>query len=229
MRKSCPKRNKKDKNENVEVSKNQDQDIDQHRENFREGSGHIAEEANLVDSHESWIVDTGATSHMTYDESDFEIYKQLEEPRVIRFDGKEKGSGIGVGTVRIISVVEGQRISVRLHNVLHVPQLIRRLISVSTATDKDKYGSGPIYGDKMIFKNAKSELQFIAKKVNGLYVLDVYKGDTAANIEIENMLTLWHERYGHINKKYLVNTSEAVAGLGKLTLDKPSKAGDVIV
>lgn len=65
-------------------------------------------ESNLSCTSTEWIVDCGATRQMTNDKSDFIEYQKLETPRVVRFSGREKGDGVGIGMVKVVANVNGR-------------------------------------------------------------------------------------------------------------------------
>lgn len=61
-----------------------------------------------------WIVDSGATDHMTYDMTLFESYKTLTKPIMISFPDRTRSTVSVAGKIRLSS-------SIVLHDVLYVP------------------------------------------------------------------------------------------------------------
>lgn len=100
-------------------------------------SGIVEHEAN-ISTHKSniWVVDTGATNHMSNDIGDFINYVELESDSFVRFGGKEKGAQLGTGDVVLRSLVDGSLKTLTLRDVLYVPSLRRKLLSVPSVTDK---------------------------------------------------------------------------------------------
>ena len=73
-------------------------------------------------SSDTWIIDSGASDHMTYDKSYFTILSPPPVPYVTNANG-EPFPVVGTGSVRITPTIE-------LRNVLYVPALSHHLISV---------------------------------------------------------------------------------------------------
>lgn len=190
----------------------------------------IVEEANFVQGSRNWIVDTGATGHMTYDRSDFVTYQDLDRPRHVLFGDKNQGSGIGIGDIKLTTLIGEQCTSLTIKNVLHVPQLRRKLISVSAATDKGCIGE--IRMDRIVLKNHLGNVLLVAIKANGLYEAQVEESSDQSYAATDvDTLTLLHGRFGHINKHFIVETSKVVDGLPKLDqqmLKKAPQVGDVV-
>jgi hypothetical protein len=112
-----------------------------------------------------WLLDSGATEHMTFDRGSYSSYEELERPRKVRLANGKIEIGIGKGTVRAVTST-GR--SVRLEDVLHVPTIDRKLLSLSTTTDKGK--TVVIRSDGAIVKDKSGKTVFVAKKLGHLYV-----------------------------------------------------------
>ncbi|TMW55192.1 hypothetical protein Poli38472_013954 [Pythium oligandrum] len=80
-----------------------------------------------------WIMDSGATSHMTFDEGDFVSYKRFGHGTPVEMADGNKLSAVGSGAVRF-KANNGSRVT--LTQVLHVPGLDKRLISVPALAEK---------------------------------------------------------------------------------------------
>lgn len=185
------------------------------REQSREDAAIVVEEANSVDYNKDWILDSGATSHMTFDRGDFTDYDELDEERSVRFGDKKEGLIIGIGDVIVEASIGETKKTLRIRGVLHVPSLGRRLISVSTATDNGC--TGWISKDTMTLKSKSGEVLLVALKRNGLYYAQIKSTSHEAFISTtEDPINLWHERMGHINKATVLKTSKAVNGMGKI-------------
>lgn len=121
-----------------------------------EDKSFTVEEVNVASTHGSWMVDSGATSHMTYDRNDFVTYEEIKSKHNIIFGNKGVESAIGIGHVKIYPIVEGNVEVLTLHNVLHVPSLSRKLISVTKATQN---GCKAIFEDNvLVIKNKNGQI-----------------------------------------------------------------------
>jgi hypothetical protein len=79
-----------------------------------------------------WMLDSGATHHITPHRSDFTDYTPIKG--TIRLGDKSTTDQIGMGRV-IIQSPQGQKIS--LSNVLHIPSVHTRFLSTGVITDKE--------------------------------------------------------------------------------------------
>lgn len=225
--KSKKDKKRKDQEDNKEAPREGKKDTAK-----KEETGMMVEEASYSCSKtsSSWIIDTGASSHMTYDQDEFVEYEDLADPVEIRFAGSQRGHGIGIGRVKIITNVNGTKREDFLNNVLYVPELRRKLFSLSAATKKGCRGE--FIDNKIVIRGPDNTVRLTAKRVNNLYYADVHCIEcNAAHEEVNEVedihegqdvnLVLWHQRMGHINTKYLVKTSKAVQGMEGLKEDRP--------
>ena len=78
-----------------------------------------------------WVVDSGATRHMTYCKDAFTEYSALQKPIAIQTANGAEIQAIGQGTVVLKVPVEGRTSLIGLTNVLYVPGLAGSLVSVT--------------------------------------------------------------------------------------------------
>lgn len=159
--------------------------------------------AHLAKAHKnSWILDSGATEHMTFSRECFSSYNELEEKRPVTVGGERVIWGIGTGEV-ICRKTDGTAGSVTLKNVLLVPGLGVNLFSVSVASDrgKDVHFSGEmcqiVQGNKIILSR---------RKEGKLYHLNIEVLASEAYVTSSN--DLWHKRYGHVHHKRLLEMAK---------------------
>ncbi len=76
------------------------------------------------------IIDSGCSSHMTFDRSAFASYTELTDKTVV-VGTKQETKVAGRGYIDIKVSVDGKPFNVRLTNVLHVPGIGYQLLSVS--------------------------------------------------------------------------------------------------
>lgn len=163
-----------------------------------------------------WIVDSGATEHMTFNKDSFTQYETLSQPKTVKFGDNNWGEGIGIG---VIKVETEEAVEFSLTNVLYVPQLRRKLLSISAAT---KLGAkGIITNNSILLKSKKGNILFEAKEKNGLYRLNlketiVSSPNEEADLisESSDNLTSLHERFGHANKATLEKMLKVKSVLG---------------
>lgn len=156
----------------------------------------------------SWVLDTGATSHMVANISDFTDYQPIQ-PRWI---SGLCARAVGIGTVRLrLPDSCGVAVSTVLHNVLHVPDLayrsdghIMRLFSSRQAHEQNK-------DLQIVIANGNRRMQlgdtvFPVHAVNRLSVLHSYIAHPAlpTNAALLSSMQhspkyLWHARLGHVH------------------------------
>lgn len=119
-------------------------------------------------SPDGWVMDSGASHHMTSDRSFF-AKLQSESGELYLADGKvAKIEGVGEGCITGFDV-KGRSVEVKLKNVLLVPNLNCNLMSVQRVVESGArvvFGSGRCH----IEKNGKAIL--IGKVMNGVYYME---------------------------------------------------------
>lgn len=214
----CPKydpnyKEKKLKQQQNQAStSNQDKKATSKKERSESESSLVAEQALFCDSSSKWLVDSGATRHMTFERSDYYSYQELNETITIKFGGSETGTGVGVGSVKIRTSVDGRFKVIKLHDVLHVPELRRKLISLSSASESG--AKGIIDADSITIYNNHDHKILVANREKNLYCVETFHVEMSTTDE--NNIRLWHERCGHINVDYLLKTAKSVQGLEDL-------------
>ena len=81
----------------------------------------------------SWTIDSGATSHMSFNHSLFSSYKSTERIPV-KIENAEYIYGKGIGDIVLPILVNEQTKKVCLTNVVYVPSLWRNLLSTKAVT-----------------------------------------------------------------------------------------------
>ena len=83
-----------------------------------------------------WIIDSGASCHMTWEKELFFEYRELSGSTVKVGDGRTV-EAMGEGTVRLsVYRDDGKLHTLSMVNVLHVPELSCNLMSVRQITDR---------------------------------------------------------------------------------------------
>ena len=83
-----------------------------------------------------WWIDSGASRHMSEEQNDFQTYKELEDPVRISLADNSVLFGIGVGDVMISIYDTSRSFKVRLDNVLHIPTIQKKLLSLPVLLQK---------------------------------------------------------------------------------------------
>lgn len=94
---------------------------------------HITTEADK-DTNSDWIVVSGATSHMTLDDSMFQTY-QKKLSSVVSLDNGSKLESVGHGSVQLALFFEGSKHKYKLKQMMHVPNLRYYLLAMSAICD----------------------------------------------------------------------------------------------
>lgn len=164
----------------------------------------VVAEANFSEQTDDWIVDSGATHHMTFDGSAYVRYQTLETPKIIRYGNNANGYGIGVGDIQVLATLnDGEKKLLVVKDVLHIPDIRRKLFSVSAST---KRGNTAHFGtDGVTIRDKSGETILIAKQDGNLYRATIKEiiPEEANVILSEENLELWHERLAHISNKVI--------------------------
>ena len=156
--------------------------------------------ASKIDRDNMWILDSGATDHMTPNPNFFETYEPLTTAKQITIANGVSVPITGTGTIHISP-------SLTLSHALYVPNLTTNLISIHQLT---KYlNCYAVFSSYLCKFQAKDTGQMIgvAKEYNGLYILQgenpkpkrrrlgmAYSTETSTNF---SSIWLHHLRLGH--------------------------------
>eukprot|EP00171_Calliarthron_tuberculosum_P004153 IDg4153t1 len=142
----------------------------------------------------SWILDSGCTSHMTFDRSAFITYSTTQ-PVSVDFGAESNAQITGTGSIQLNLLVSGKSRRVTLENVKHVPELRFQLISISAIAQRGMQTEFDEEGARIIRK-IDQKVICSGSLVKGLYSLDVAKDPEKA---LTASIGRWHERLAHIN------------------------------
>lgn len=156
-----------------------------------------------------WIIDTGATDHMTCDHAKFtNLSTNNSKPAIINANGISSPV-TGMGSVHISP-------SLSISNVLFVPSLNCNLLSVSQLTESHECVI-TFFPTHCVLQNMHTKEKIgSGKRSGGLYYLELEdnfyekKGEVKAHLmngnlkkENEEVIWLWHRRLGHPSFGYL--------------------------
>lgn len=148
---------------------------------------------------EKWILDSGASAHMSYKREYFiDLDKYIGCP--LKLGNQETLQVAGQGNILIQKCVNGQWEMSILKDVLYVPDLRRNLFSEGVVS---KQGFKIVKKDRdaMIYKD-NVLVMCASLQNNNLYELKVKTvQNQACNVVQKSNLMIWHERLGHLNIK----------------------------
>jgi hypothetical protein len=164
-----------------------------------------------------WVVDSGASRHMTYYKRAFIEYSALQEPITIQTANGTELQAIGQGTVVLRVPRNGTVSSVALTEVLYAPGLAGSLISVSQLQDKGitvhtTGGRGP----RKLLIQRQGKVIGEAERLGKAYTLqgmvpDPERALAASTIDAEARLL--HRRLGHLSAGSLQSLETVTTGL----------------
>ncbi|KAI9917413.1 hypothetical protein PsorP6_012969 [Peronosclerospora sorghi] len=163
-----------------------------------------------------WLLGSGASCHMTGDSADFVEYSDLAESIWFTIANGQRLEGKGRGSVRF--VLDGER-TVKLTDVLFLPQLGIKLVSVSSLTT---------HVVVVQFEQHRAVLQVGGTVVSTWRVgratrekANVAAGDPSVDTSVE----LWHARLGHVSgtkMKMVASACDGVPEFGNAEAHEPA-------
>ncbi|KAI9912061.1 hypothetical protein PsorP6_008913 [Peronosclerospora sorghi] len=179
-----------------------------------------------------WLLDSGASCHMTGDSADFVEYSDLAESIWVTIANGQRLEAKDRGSVRF--VLDGGR-TVKLTDVLFLPQLGSKLVSVSSLT---------VHGVVVQFEQHRAVLQ-----VGGTVVATVPKAGklfewrvgraareeanvAAGDTSVDTSVALWHARLGHVSgakMKMVASACDGVPEFGTQQLMNRRSAMDALL
>lgn len=168
------------------------------------------ESVNTVmnDSDDVWLLDSGASVHMTYKKNFFRDFQEFtNENRIVTLGNEQIIKANGIGTIQIKKCINGQWEENILTNVLYVPDLRRNLFSEGAIMHKGfeivkKNKSALIYKDGKIVLTANQSSNNLYT-MNFTTIINVNSCNTTQDKKSD--LKVWHERLGHLNIKEIRN------------------------
>lgn len=169
----------------------------------------------------TWIADSGASNHMTYNKEWFHIYQRFKTPRKIQCSN---GSFIPAEGKGVIRTKQGD-----LVDVFYVPDIAANLFSISAAMNHGLSSmmtktSIKIYRDLVKIHEGEA--------MNGTYVLsfDIIVTNTTKAF-ITRTLQDWHNRLGHISNNVIKEMAKkkTVDGLHINTQDQEFTCNDCLL
>lgn len=166
----------------------------------------------------SWLIDSGASEHMTSERESFSNYEELHH-RVVRIANGEPMRVAGQGVVEIRGEADGEERVIRLTGVLHVPGLAASLISVGKLMMR---GYEIVFvGNtcKIVDKEGKVAATGTIKREGIIELKKMHVQKAFVVQQNEESSQLWHRRLGHVALSTIENMVKEgrVTGMGKVT------------
>jgi hypothetical protein len=160
-----------------------------------------------------WVLDTGASNHMTGTRS---MLTQLDEQGTVRFGDGSRVNIRGMGSVVMQDLNHGHKV---LTDVYYIPELKSNIVSLGQLEEKGfKYVGED--GRLCVFDQERALLISAPRTENRLYLAKFGLSPPVCLLtQSESQSWLWHARYGHLNFRALsdLNSKEMVDGLPAVT------------
>jgi transposase InsO family protein len=163
-----------------------------------------------------WIMDSGATKHMTPHRAAFDTYEVIA-PRNVHLGDDSVVEAIGLGSIVVEVSVRGRSKRIRIKDALHVPKLQANLLSVSKLVTSGMKVQFNVEG--CVLRAPNGDVLAVAPREGNLYQVaftKVFESD-AANLTQSSTkkgaLELWHRRLGHLNERSVRFLQSMVSGM----------------
>lgn len=129
-------------------------------------------ELNNVQLYDSWLIDSGATHHICKHRDWFINYKPIANEIIYSANNNTQNNlkAIGIDDINIKTYVNNSNFDITLHNVHHVPNVRRNLLSVSQIENKQKRLVIDNHRLSILNKRTKTIVRETFCK-NGLYIV----------------------------------------------------------
>ena len=182
-------------------------------------------QALTAKSGKEWLVDSGATSHMSNCKRLFTQVRDLEPADTVTLGDGRDLEVKSVGTVELDMLLpDGSSRKCSLQKVLYVPKLAYNLVSVSRATEAGKSVTFSKGGCE--FSDHSGQTTAFATKQGSLYHLELCgkPQESVHAVQKESMERLWHRRFGHLNEQSLQKLAKKEL-VNRLDYDISSRVG----
>ena len=172
-----------------------------------------------------WILDSGATSHMTQMRELLTDYQELERPEIVKLGDGHVVEAVGVGNVYLNMIFDDSKPKRSImYQVLYVPKLSCNLFSIRAAVARGntvKFGTS-----KCWIQDSKGIIRGMGSLVGKLYQLGsepvVQEQVSVASDADSCTNNLWHQRLGHVNEQLLQEMVNKELAKG-VTISKSAK------
>ena len=163
-----------------------------------------AREEKKIDADNMWVLDSGSTSHMSYNKN---LLTKTSKAHAVVHTSK-KGQTMQAEILGQIKAAE-----CTLNNVLYIPGLDRNLLSASAITQNG--GKIEFENDQVIVTKDNDVILTGKKDNSGLYVVNINPlKKEAANLTVDNSVYEWHRKLGHLSLENMRRLTELSVGFG---------------
>ena len=147
-----------------------------------------------------WIVDSGASRHMTHNAEALSDYEQFKVAEPVILGNGSRCDAKGCGTV-VLKFIAGDSVKeFIIKNVLYVPQLAHNFYSVSAAVSN---GCNVVFtNSECVIRNSNGEAIAKGVKEGKLYQLKTTCTSHVCDFA-DAQIDLWHRRLGHASSQRL--------------------------
>ena len=150
----------------------------------------------LIASPDSWLSDSACTSHIAQNKSHFITYMATPGHKISGFGNVP---GLGRGTIKLESTVNGKSHTITLKDVVHAPDAPFNLISISRALET---GIEVLFASRSVkFRAPNKAIIMEGTMLNQLFEMDIkgiIKPDLAYPAKTGKTWDKWHRIFGHI-------------------------------
>lgn len=165
-------------------------------------TNHILSAKNHLSESCCWIVDSGATCHISHNKELFVEFQELKKFQKVSLGDGHTLEATGKGVVALEMMLPNEKTrNARLFDVLYVPGLSYNLISISKVTGAGKRVN--FAESQCQIMDEKGSLVGVATKTGNLYYLDCKQcthqiNTTSVDQGHESKERIWHRRFGHL-------------------------------
>ena len=165
----------------------------------RDSEPDVALKVNGGSCKDDWLIDSGASQHMTPDKRGLTKFERFSKPIEIKLADNSVLYSYGKGDVYITTYDGDRKVTILLKEVLYVPKIQHKLLSLSSMTEK---GAQVEFIGQSCKIGINGKIYSIGRKHGKLYKLNCIpeSQDCCLGIADGNpdLLSLWHNRYGHL-------------------------------
>ena len=159
-----------------------------------------------------WVIDSGATKHMSPDRSLFSSLAPLPQAVHVTFGNNTTGTALSAGDVVLHTEVGGRSVVLILRDVLYVPTALRNLFSVRSAV---KAGAEFHFAQHSCIVSVAGKAVAAADCCDGLFCIRTgpaapapAEGEAALLASGGEAPELWHRRFGHLGYSSLARMQQ---------------------
>ena len=187
-------------------------------------TSNVALSAVATSADKEWVLDSGASQHITNDVAAMTNVRPLTKDITIMFGNGGRGKAEAIGDIDITSLCNGDANTVTLTDVLYVPAAAANLLSIPKSVNNGidfrfRPDNCEVWKDSLLVANAVHR--------HGVYSLQLVRSQQA--MQATDSPQLWHRRFGHLGYDNLAKLQQRsmVSGIAA-TAEQFKAAGEAI-